>query len=315
MNLNVVKTDKCCFISDCNATNGYDYNYHKTGLEKIFFDGENPEKTFFPNWFKINEYPSKIQKLVTPESINKRYEIKNNNLVSEVMPSVIIYENRDNYDEDIFELYSYNCDRQDPVLEDVECSIEIVMEVENFELPAKMNYKAIGRSGFDNKEFSITNSNVNHQLFDRMIFPEVMLHTRPCSISSHDLYCLVRQHIKENIDTKAARITADYDFCFTVKKLIPLTEPETVSYSNIFARTKKERNKINYVTKTYKEVEIFEMTHQKNGYQNYTILKPIFADNEQELKNKIDEFLSHLIELINKPLKMCDCCKGTGYIE
>jgi hypothetical protein len=212
-------------------------------------------------------------------------------------------------------LYSYKEDKQDPVLVDVECEIKIVMEVDNYELPATINYNAIKRDMFSDKKFIITNQMIDHQLFDKIIFPEIMLHTRPCSISSQKLYMLVRQYIIDNIDNKVAKITSNYDFCFTVKKIVPLLLPENISYHNIFAKTKKERNKIYYKTKEFKEIEIFEMTHEQSKYNNYTVIQPIFADNELELKNKIDEFLSSLIEIINKPLHMCPECNGTGYID
>jgi hypothetical protein len=311
LQIHMVKTDKGCFITDCTAISGYDWNYHQSKLENMFFDGEKPEPTFFANWVKIKKYPKTIQKLQTVPSINKRYELKDKELESNKLPLIIKHENMEN--ENILSLYEYKEDMQNAILVDVDCDIQIIMEVENFEVPPVINYKAIKRDSFSDKVFNITNKNIQHQLFDKIIFPEVMLHTRPCSISSQQLYCLVRQHIKENIDTKVARITSDYDFCFAVKKIIPLIEPQTVSYQNILARTKKERSKI--VTKTFKEIEIFEMTHDQIKYNNYTVINPIFANNETELKNKIDEFLNNLMEIINKPLQMCDKCGGSGYIE
>jgi hypothetical protein len=57
------------------------------------------------------------------------------------------------------------------------------------------------------------------------------------------------------------------------------------------------------------------MTHDQSKYNNYTAIQPIYADNELELKNKIDEFLDSLITVINKPLSLCPYCKGTGYTE
>lgn len=314
LKINMVKTDKCCFMSDCTAIHGYDWNYHHTKLTDMFFDGVKPKATFSPNWVKIDKYPTTIQRLVGRPPINKRYEIKDENFISDKLPKIIKYEDREQFDDDIFSLYTFKDDKQDSVLEDVECEIDVVFEVENYEMPPVINYKAIRRTDFSDKEFNITNTLINHQLFDKLIFPEVMLHTRPCSISSQNLFALVRQYVKENIDTKVAKITSDYDFCFTVKKIVPLIEPQTVSYQNIFARTKKERAKINYSTKTFKEIEIFEMTHEQSKYNNYTVIQSIFAENEQELKEKIDNFLDNLITIINESLRMCEHCNGSGYL-
>lgn len=316
LQIHMVKTDKECYITDCLAIDGYDWNYHHSQLKELFFDGQKPGVTFSANWLKINKYPSKIKQLQHVPAINRRYELKNEELISDKLPKIIEYTDSVNYDDDIISsLYSYKEDKQKPIMVDVECEINIIMEIDNFELPPVINYKAIRRDQFTDKEFNITNQNIKHQLFDKVIFPEVMLHTRPCSISSQMLFMLVRQYIKDNINTKVAKITSDYDFCFTVKKIIPLLEPETISYSNIFAKTKKERSKIQYSTKTFKEVEIFEMTHAQSKYQNYTVIQPIYADNELELKNKIDEFLLNLITVINEPLHLCPNCKGTGYID
>jgi hypothetical protein len=315
LKIDMVKTDNGCFITDCKAVSGYDWQYHRTKIDKIFFDGAYPSKTFSPNWLRISNYPTKIQELKQLPSINRRYELKDKNFASDKLPEVIKCEDRDNYDEDVFVLYNYKEDRQKPILIDVKCEINIVMEIENFSEPPVINYKAIKRDGWSDGEFQITNLSLDHQLFDKMIFPSIMLHSRPCSISSQNLYALVRQHIKDNIDNKFAKITSDYDFCFTVKKLVSLIEPENVSYHNLFARTKKERNKIHYAVNKFKEVQIFEMTHAQKRYENYTVIESIYADNEAELKNKIDEFLKNLMEIINKPLTMCLHCNGTGYTD
>jgi len=310
----MVKTDKCCYITDCIATEGYDWNYHRSVLKDILFDGEKPTTTFCPNWLMIKQYPQTIQQFEKVPAVNRRYELNDNELASEKLPNIIKYEDKDNFDENIFYLYEYKEDKQEPILVDVEHEIKIIMEVKNFELPSVINYKAIKKDFISDKEFEITNQDVKHQLFDKIIFPEIMLHTRPASLSSYQVYCLVRQYVKDNIDNKVARITSDYDFCFTVKKIIPLLEPETISYQNIFARTKRERSKIHYKTHSFKEVTIFEMTHAQSKYQGYTVINPIYADNELELKNKIDEFLYNLITIINRPLELCSNCNGTGYM-
>ncbi|MFK5882928.1 MAG: hypothetical protein QM489_01155 [Candidatus Izemoplasma sp.] len=40
----------------------------------------------------------------------------------------------------------------------------------------------------------------------------------PCEISSQDLYNIIRERVKQNINYENAAITSDYDFCFTVKR-------------------------------------------------------------------------------------------------
>ena len=110
-------------------------------------------------------------------------------------------------------------------------------------------------------------------------------------------------------------VTSNYAFCFEVKKLIPMIEPETIKYQNIFARTKRERNKIHTTVKRYEEKSIFEMTHEQEKYKGYTVIPEMCADSEAELKEKVDTWLESLIEIINKPLCQCPHCQGAGYVD
>jgi len=316
LKINIVKTDTVCFISDCNAISGYDYEYHRSKIEGLYFDGKKPEKTFYLNWMKIKQYPEKVQIRVNGDRINVRYELKNKDLASEKLPEIILYNDKDKYDCDVIDsLYEYKYENAPNYFEDVPVQFNIVCEVDNFKEPVKFDYKTIIRNNWSDSVYHVTNVDIKHQLFDKMIFPEVVLHNRPCSLSSKQIYDITRQYIKEHIDTKWAKITSDYDFCFTVKKVIPLIEPENYSYQNIFARTKKERNKIHYAIKSFKEIEVFQMTHDQRNYNGYTAIDGITANSEIELKERLDEWLTTLTELINKPLEMCSHCNGTGYNE
>jgi excinuclease UvrABC ATPase subunit len=134
-------------------------------------------------------------------------------------------------------------------------------------------------------------------------------------LSSKEAYDITRQYIKTHIDTQYAKITSDYDFCFEVKKVVPIIEPQTLTYQNIFAKSKKERDKIRYVTNRFKETTIFQMTHEQERYKGYTPIRCFQAGSEYELKELIDGFLEDLIAVINKPLEQCPHCNGTGYTE
>jgi hypothetical protein len=128
------------------------------------------------------------------------------------------------------------------------------------------------------------------------------------------MYDMTRQYILDHIDNSVAKITSNYDFCFTVKKLVPLIEPETITYQNIFASTKRERNKIHTTIKKFNEMEIFEMTHEQSRYQGYTVIPEMHANSEAELKEKVDAWLEGLMAVINEPLCQCPHCQGTGYV-
>ena len=191
----------------------------------------------------------------------------------------------------------------------------MICEIENYNFPPKINYTGIHKQNYSDCNYSITNANVQHQMLDKMIFPEVLLHERPCKLTSKQMYDITRQYIIEHIDNSVAKITSNYDFCFEVRKLIPLIEPETITYNNIFARTKRERNKILTTIKKYEEKSIFSMTDDKAQYKGYPVIPELCANSETELKEKVDMWLEGLMELINKPLCQCPQCKGTGYLD
>jgi hypothetical protein len=314
--IDLVKTDSVCFITDCAKASGYDYNYHSTKIDKLLFDGKIPEQTFTKNWYQIEKYPETIQRQITGERTNERYEINDKDMVSKKLPETISIEDKDNYDYEVKNnFYTYMYDTLPNRLEDVLVEINVIMEVDNFKVAPIINYTGIRKWDYKDIPYAIKNVDVQHQWLDKLIFPEVLLPSRPCSFSSKQVYDMTRQYVRDHIDGSKAKITSDYDFCFTVKKIVPLIEPETISYQNIFARTKRERSKIKYSTKKFNELEIFEMTHDQSRYNNYTVIKPIYGENEDDLKTKMDEWLDTLIEIINKPLEMCPHCNGKGYLD
>ena len=102
-----VKTDKGCFISkDASKTRGYDYS----NLANYFFDGKKPTDTYASGWYYIEKYPTSVQCEKSGDVINARYELTDETFESDKMPKIIPYEERDNYNGDIFGLYEYKYD-------------------------------------------------------------------------------------------------------------------------------------------------------------------------------------------------------------
>lgn len=306
----LIQTDICCFISDCKIFSGYNYNYHTSSLAKLFFDGSTPEPTFIKHWWKIKKYPQKIEISQSQPNINKRYEIRDETLISKQLPKIINLEEKNNYTEAVLNLYDFKSDKVPNIMIKGEYDIETIFKVDNYQESPKFDYNIL----LKNKS-KISNVDINHQLLDKLIFPEILLSVQPCSISSLNLYGAIRKHIIDNIDARVSTITSNYDFCFTVKKIVPLIKPRKFTYNNIFARTKKARLKTHFGIQEYKNIEIFEMTNDKENYNNYTPVKTLFAENEIELKDKIDTLLKNLITVINEPLSFCTHCNGTGYTQ
>jgi hypothetical protein len=139
--------------------------------------------------------------------------------------------------------------------------------------------------------------NPRPSLMHMVLYPKVVLPSKPCAYSSEDMYNIVRQHIKTNIDTHHAKITSDYNFCFTVKKVLK--------------HIKKDEKT---PTRPDVEYEIFEMTNDKDKYKGYSIISGITARNHKEMKRKVEHLLNNIMRIVNEPIAMCQECEGTGTI-
>ena len=210
-------------------------------------------------------------------------------------------------------LYKEVSDPQSNVMEEVkfeivaQVKIDEVDEYKGFSFPVyKGNWKSDG-------EAEITEKDAAHQLLDRLAFPDLILPTRPCKLTSKQTYDIIRKHVVENIDGKYAKVTSDYDFCFTVKKVIPLAEQVeyTVDVNAFYPRRKPKYQKRYQDTR---EVEIFEMTSAEHKYKGYTVIEPFVGNNEEELGENIRKYLKGLMDYINEPLKECKHCNGKGVI-
>lgn len=309
----MVETPECCFITDCIKTSGYDYQYHHSQIESLYFDGENPDKTFAKNWMRIKKFPRIVERRIV-KTVNARYELKDPDFASEKLPKTIPYDEKENYAYDVVDsLYQYKSDTLPPQMEPVEIEIQTVLKMEKYAEPS-LKFDAIHKFDYRDSIYQITSADVEHQLFDKLIFPEICLAHRPCSLSSKQVYDITRQYVLSHIDSEVAEITSNYDFCFTVKKRIPKIEPETVIYQNFFARKKKDRMKIRTSVKSFNQYEIFQMTHAQENYRGYTAIPAMYANSEAELKEKMNEWLTSLMNIINAPICECPHCNGTGLL-
>ena len=318
MKIFVIKTDKCCFITDLDynvKTSTYDREYHNSVIPNLDFDGEQAKTTWARSWYSVSKFPQNIKKWVKNKTTNERYELMESSLESELLPKVISIEKCKELSESVSGLYSYKSDLIPPFLEELSVEIETVLEIENYNQPRPFEFSVLRRLDWSDKKIIYTEKDIKHNMLDRILLPEVLLSNTACSLSSTQMYNITRQYVKEHIDNKFAKITSDYDFCFTVKKLYPLYAPEEVAYQNVFARTKRERLKIHHFTKSCLEKQIFQMTHAESNYQGYTPIKGLFANSQDELNDKINEWLTELIARINKPVSVCQHCKGVGYFE
>lgn len=308
----MVETPECCFITDLIKTSGYDYEYHHSKIEDLYFDGKKPTRTFARNWMKIDKIPSLVEMRITGNRTNERYELTEPDLASDKLPNVIPKEDKENYQYNILEtLYEYKYDRLPDRMEPVDVEIQTVLKMDKYVEPS-LEFEAIHKFNYSDAVYKITSADVGHQLFDKIIFPEVCLADRPCSLTSKQVYDVTRQHVLSHIDTSVADITSNYDFCFAVQKKVPKIAPETITYQNYFARTKKERLKVKTAVVSFTSHDIFQMTPAQENYKGYTAIPAMYASSEAELTEKMNEWLTYLMSIINAPLEECPHCNGTG---
>lgn len=172
----------------------------------------------------------------------------------------------------------------------------------------KTNWKHNGSTSLDLAHIA------KYSELDRMLTPSLLIHNQPCSLTSKQTYEIVRHYVLENIDPKCARVTSDYNFCFTVEKLITI-EPEVTKREILNSKGKSyARPRFETVTKKSESRKIFSMTNSVDNYKGYVPIQGFKGDNLQELAENIKLYLDELMEYINRPTSQCPHCKGTGNI-
>lgn len=310
------------YLSERKSLTG---RWNGSGLEHFLINGEKPLPTFEDDWIFVKSKPERITKMVKQQPINHRFELQDKSLMSEKLPE---YLNRKDvaiklddgwrWKEEMTQyrsLYKQISDAQPDMEVEYKFDLEVILTVSEITDPVKMAYKVPGKvPGTTEKD--ITEGSVLYQFADKMIFPSIVLPQRPCRLSSNQTYKIVRQYVKDHIDPKVAKVTSDYDFCFTVKRRIKLAEVKkfTVDVNNSVFQKRKRKPKYVEREQIEKEVECFEMTHSPDNYKGYTPIKGFQANSQKELKEKIDTYCEELVAFINAPLSECTGCNGMGII-
>lgn len=144
---------------------------------------------------------------------------------------------------------------------------------------------------------------------DRIFVPEFALHHKPCMLTAADTYRIIRTYVLDHIDSAHAKVTSDYDFCFTVQKKVHIHREDLAAFKNL---PRHKRPKFSEYDRTHQMFEIFEIAPKP--YNNYTVVDPFQGDNLEDLVNNINNYLAELIDRINMPYVACKHCEGKGYI-
>jgi len=299
MKLIAIKTKDTVYISD-NIEN---LSYRSSSLGSYLFDEVKPETTYNGTWFKIPAIPTLIQRKISGCRVNRRFLLKPDFPVTAKTPELITWEQWNQTDDDddyelfteVRGLYEEHYEMSEDSLEDVEFSINVIEELDEFVM-VKPQYE------------------MKYNFLDMLNTNPVLLQLKPCSLDAQQSYNIIRAYVKTHINPQWARVTSDYDFCFTVKKNIALTEAEeySIDVNNLgFGKKRKPKYETRY--RRTREIEVYEVAPKP--YQNYSIVKPFVGKSYEDLQKNIQAFLDDLMEVINRPMVDCEHCGGTGIKE
>ncbi len=294
----VIKTKKAIFISNNPYSSIYD---SRTSVwTRTLFDGELAQPTYLTNWQKLKSIPKKVESVIPEKKEIIKYKLKEGFAKNKKTPVTLPagsfaynYELEECDNEEIKGLYKpvYKITPEHNEL--IKFEIVVLDEVDNFE-PIAPKFK------------------IKHSLLNEIQTPNILLTDKPCKLSINDTYTIVRKHIKNYINPQYARITSDYDFCFTVKKIIELHKPFEYEV-DVNAYKKRARPKYKKRHQNDRETAVFEMTNERN-YQHYTTITPFEGKNNKDLEKNIEVYLAKLMNYINEPIMECEHCKGRGVV-
>jgi hypothetical protein len=312
--IKVIKTPNSTLVNKSNGWGNGSSAYY-------YYNGKKLIDTFSDQWGLVEGDILDVTTKLPDTCINERYELKDYTLASDKIPQTLLlaevqcdedYEWTGRY-ATLQSLYERKADKVDGGFKNIEFTLEVILTLDHEIKEPQLAYDIFTKHA--NKPNSkITWSDVKKNSFIPSIaLPEVVRHEVECSLTSKQVYDIARAHIKANINPVYAKITSDYDFCFSVKKNITLQTPyNTTVLTNLFGKGKPKEKSMFVNTR---EVTIFEMTHAQENYKGYTAIKCIKGENLEDLANKLDGLLHDLIEKINKPLIECAHCNGYGVKE
>jgi hypothetical protein len=306
-------------------------NSYYFAFNGLWFNGNPYHEGMLQNgYLKLSEPLTSVHRHVKTLGELIGYKLKNPDLASVMIPAKLNLQDvqgddcdgpgdywNDTKYEDLRNLYEeYRTDPKDE-MQAVEFEIISTQEfqVEGLGKPEVMKVSMAEGNYCKSSPPQSLESVLQYSDIEKLLTPEPLLWSRPCSLTPKHVYGIIRKHVQENLDRKVAKITSDYDFCFTVKRIVNV-KPYTIRVDE--SRTKKPK----YVNRTIetKEVEVFEMTWPGaeaggRGYREYTCVEGWAANNLREMQEQIKAYLEDLMYNLNLPLKECECCGGTGHIQ
>lgn len=303
-------------------------NYFTSPTNGYYINGIAPSDQVVVNgWAKIDGPIVKVQKMNSQTRILLHYRIQFDQLIGELPKIIELSDVIHDDDGEVCDVIPLKDVKQfalyEPVYEEIAGGLDdVAFEVINLgtytiEDPTNLKSRKIKLSsdgsyckkGIEQDLSSIA----TYDDLTKILTPEFAMDQVPCSLTSKQMYRIVRQHIIENLDYKENAITSNYDFCFTVKKRVH-TKPFMTTETYYSGRNLKSKS----VKKEEKLVEVFEMTWAgykgAGGYEGYTCIPAMSGNSLDDLYMKVTKYLDDLIDTLNQRVRECVCCGGSGHI-
>lgn len=288
----VIECKDCIYIKE-DTKNYYD------NIGNLLFDGQPATKTYKDKWYRLDYVPKKVEQKQPDKTINVRYELKAGYPVSDVMPAII---NKDSLCDSEFEevsgLYERKYDVEPGGYEEMPFEIDTIYKKDDFEW-VKTRYQG------------------NPSLILQIEVHPDILQEFPQSLSSEQMYGIIRDYVKANINNLVAHISSDYDFHFEVQRKILIAEPYSYDVNTNAAIKRRKPNWVKkWVNSKSETVLNLKRRPGDSSYGTSCQLAPaMYGLNSLDLENKVNEYLQNLMTEINREYQECPHCKGWGVIE
>ncbi len=231
-----IKTKDGFFISQVGKSSPHQGDYlRSTCIPRGWkVNGEHLEPSWHKEWNFVNDIPKTIQEPSRVPDDNFRYELVDPTMEIKLdLPLVYPRDKVAEIDGDycwnwkpeyanIRSLYDLKWDEHDDDWKDVVFEYQTTYECDTLE---KSSFEYTVKGGrWNDKDRILNGSDVKHQILDEIVFPNIVLPRKPCKLTIEQSYDIVRKYVLDNIDGRVASVTSDYDFCFGVTKVIPLSE-------------------------------------------------------------------------------------------
>ena len=313
------------------------YGYYSTALGKDSFkiNGKEPKlfnqtKNF--SWYIAEQGIQKVEKKVQASKIHSGWKLAEKFKNTVLLPSELTLEQlKDQWDDDDGVAFIGEFAQAGTLYEKTytdipeswaEVSFDIqtlqTLEIQGLSNPVEMKVQQVEKFNYKDTKTEVNLKDIAcWSDLEVLLTPDFLLQDRPCELSSHQMYKIVRQHILDNASPQF-RVTSNYDFCFDVKKVVH-TKPFKVKHEKLTPRGNSYKPpKYEHETRTEKLVECFRMSWAgykgNGGYGDYPCIPALKGDNLHDLADNLKAYLDDLILALQTPVQECECCNGTGHI-